>query len=376
MADTVAGDGAGRDADTARTAVHPRTRAGRPPAMVDVAVAAGVSHQTVSRVLNEHPNVSPEVRTRVLNAVERLGYRRNSAARALVTRRSGTIGVVTSGSTLFGPTRTLVAIEHAARAQGLFVSLATVGEWRKDRVRSAIDHFLDQGADGIVVIASHDEAAAAVEELEHRVPLVVVGRAGLEGHASTVAIDQVAGGAVATQHLLDLGHRDVLHLAGPAPWLDARARAVGFRETMAAAKLAPRTLWAEDWSAETGFRAANELLWRVGRRRTQMPTAIFAANDLLALGMIHALARAGVRVPDDVSVVGYDDGDGSAHFSPPLTTVAQEFDELGYRCLDLLMAAQSGGVPTVELVPPRLLVRESTAAPRSAGGPWGPAVGV
>jgi len=333
--------------------------------MIDVAVASGVSHQTVSRVLNDHPNVSPDVRARVLNAVERLGYRRNSAARALVTRRSGTIGVVTSGSTLFGPTRTLVAIEHAARAQGLFVSLATVGEWRKDRVRDALDHFLDQGADGIVVIASHDEAAAAVEELDPRVPVVVVGRSGLEGHASTVAIDQVAGGAVATQHLIDLGHRDILHLAGPAPWLDARARAVGFRETMAAVQLAPRTLWADDWSAETGFRAGNELLWRVGRRRTHLPTAVFAANDLLALGMIHAFAKAGVRVPMDVSLVGYDDGDGSAHFSPPLTTVAQEFDELGYRCLNLLLGAQSGAAPAEELVQPRLLVRESTARPRS-----------
>lgn len=365
MVDRGAGDGVERGTDTSRTVVRPRTRVGRPPAMVDVAVASGVSHQTVSRVLNEHPNVSPEVRARVLNAVERLGYRRNSAARALVTRRSGTIGVVTSGSTLFGPTRTLVAIEHAARSQGLFVSLATVGQWRKDRVRDAMDHFLDQGADGIVVIASHDEAAAAVEELEHRVPIVVVGRAGLEGHASTVSIDHVAGGAAATKHLLDLGHRDVLHLAGPAPWLDARARAVGFREAMAAAQLAPRTLWADDWSAETGFRAANELLWRVGRRRTEMPTAIFAANDLLALGMMHAFARAGVRVPMDVSMVGYDDGDGSAHYSPPLTTVAQEFDELGYRCLDLLLAVQSGGAPAAELVQPRLLVRESTGAPRS-----------
>jgi DNA-binding LacI/PurR family transcriptional regulator len=336
----------------------------RPPAITDVATAAGVSYQTVSRVINDHPNVATETRERVLDAMQRLGYRRNIAARSLKTRRSGVFGVVSSGSHLFGPTRTLLAIEQAARSKGLFVSLATVDLQHKDEVAAAIEHLLDQGVDGIVVVASHDQAAAAVLEARADVPVVVAGRVGPE-HSLAVAIDQEAGAKVATQHLLDLGHRDVLHLAGPAPWVDARARAVGFRETMAAAGLAPRTLWADDWSAEVGYLAGRELVDRVRRLRTTLPTAVFAANDLLALGMIHALADARVRVPDDVSVVGYDDGDGSAHFVPPLTTVAQELDELGYRCVELLLAARDGtATSSAVAVSPRLLVRESTAPPR------------
>lgn len=336
----------------------------RPPAITDVATAAGVSYQTVSRVLNDHPNVARETRARVLDAVQRLGYRRNIAAAALKTRRTGVLGVVATGSNLFGPTRTLVAIEQAARARGVFVSLTTVDLQSKSEVGAAIEHLLDQGVDGIVVIASHDEAATAVLESRTTVPVVVAGRPGRDG-VLAVAVDQEAGATIATRHLLGLGHRDVLHLAGPSPWVDARARAVGFRETMAAAGLAPRTLWADGWDAETGYRVGQELLSRVRRRRSVLPTAVFAANDLLALGVVHALADAGLRVPADVSVVGYDDGDGAAHFVPPLTTVAQELDELGYRCVELLLAA-SDGVPTSTSVSvsPRLLVRESTAAPR------------
>ena len=339
----------------------------RPPAITDVADVAGVSYQTVSRVINDHPNVAAETRERVLEAMQRLGYRRNVAARALKTRRTGVVGIVSSGSHLFGPTRTLVAIEQAARAEGLFVSLATVDVGDKDEVAAAIEHLLDQGVDGIVVVASHDQASAAVLEAHVQVPLVVAGRARGE-HALAVAIDQEAGAKVATRHLLELGHRDVLHLAGPAPWVDARARAVGFRETMAAAGLAPRTLWADDWSAEVGYLAGQELLARVRRRRTTLPTAVFAANDQLALGMMHALADARLRVPQDVSVVGYDDGDGSAHYVPPLTTVAQEIEELGYRCVQLLVEARDGrpASPSVA-VSPRLLVRESTARPRDPG---------
>ena len=339
----------------------------RPPAITDVATAAGVSYQTVSRVINDHPNVATETRERVLDAMQRLGYRRNIAARSLKTRRSGVFGVVSSGSHLFGPTRTLLAIEQAARSKGLFVSLATVDLQHKDEVAAAIEHLLDQGVDGIVVVASHDQAAAAVLEARADVPVVVAGRVGPE-HTLAVAIDQEAGAKVATQHLLDLGHRDVLHLAGPAPWVDARARAVGFRETMAAAGLAPRTLWADDWSAEVGYLAGQELLARVRRRRTTLPTAVLAANDQLALGMMHALADARLRVPQDVSVVGYDDGDGSAHYVPPLTTVAQEIEELGYRCVQLLVEARDGRPtsPTVS-VSPRLLVRESATRPRDPG---------
>lgn len=196
--------------------------------MSDVARVAGVSHQTVSRVLNDHPSVRDETRARVLAAIADLGYRRNTAARALVTRRTGTIGVVTSGSALFGPTSTLIAVERAAREAGLFVSMATLARWDAAGVHQVLEHFMSQGVDGVVVIAAHDHAVEAVRAFGAPVPLVMVGPRGLDHPGlQAIAVDQYAGARIATRHLLDLGHRHVLHLAGPQDWLDARSRVRG-----------------------------------------------------------------------------------------------------------------------------------------------------
>lgn len=331
----------------------------RPPSMSDVAVLAGVSHQTVSRVLNDSPNVRPETRERVLEAIARLGYRPNRAARALVTRRSGTIGVLASGSALFGPSSTLVAVEVAARDAGFFVSVATVARWEAEPVAGALDHFLDEGVDGVVVIAAHDEAVAAVRGFGGPVPVVMVGPAGLPEPLTTVSMDQRAGAALAVRHLVDLGHREVVHLAGPLDWLDARRRIEGWRDALTAAGLPAGEPVPGDWSAETGY--------RVGRRlvREGLPTAVFAANDQLALGLLHAFAEAGVRVPDDVSVAGFDDIDGAAHFFPPLTTVRQEFGALGRGCMEVLRAAMAGEEPESRLVAPTLVMRASTGPPRA-----------
>lgn len=331
---------------------------GRPPAMSDVAALAGVSHQTVSRVLNDHPSVRPETRARVLEAIARLGYRRNVAARALVTRRTGTLGVVTSGSALFGPSSTLIALEEAARDAGYFTSVATVAGWRGDGLDRALEHFLDQGVEGIAVVAAHDDAIAAVQRFAPPVPVVMVGPKDVPGLLS-VAVDQVTGARLATRHLLDLGHRDVVHLSGPTDWLDARARVRGWREELEAAGVRPPEPVAGDWSAGRGYEVGRELV------ADGLPTAVFAANDQLALGLLHAFAEAGVRVPQDVSVVGFDDVEGSAHFVPPLTTVRQEFRSLGPRCLEMLLGAIAGREVSSELVPPRLVVRASTGAPRA-----------
>lgn len=332
----------------------------RPPAMSDVAARAGVSHQTVSRVLNDHPSVRDETRRRVLEAIAELGYRRNTAARALVTRRSGIIGVVTSGSALFGPTSTLIAIENAAREAGYFVSLATVAAWEKDGLRGVLEHFLSQGADGVVVVAAHDEAVEAVRGFPSPVPVVMVGPRDLPGTGlHTVAVDQYGGARLAVRHLLELGHRDVAHLAGPQDWLDARHRVRGWEDELRAGGLEPGEALVGDWSADRGYEVGCELV-AAGR----VPTAVFAANDLLALGLLRAFAEAGVRVPDDVSVVGFDDVQGSAHFYPPLTTVRQEFGDLGRRCLGLLLELIEGGRPSVGAVEPHLVVRSSSGPPR------------
>jgi DNA-binding LacI/PurR family transcriptional regulator len=334
----------------------------RPPAMSDVAVVAGVSHQTVSRVLNDHPSVRPETRERVLAAIAELGYRRNTAARALVTRRSGTIGVVTTGLALFGPTSTFIAVERAARDSGLFVSVATVSRWEAAAIQQVLEHFMSQAVEGVVVIAAHDEAVEAVQAFDAPVPVVMVGPQNLPGgRLQSVAVDQYVGARIATRHLLDLGHAHVTHLRGPDE-IDARQRVRGWRDELEAAGVEPGEPIAGDWSAARGYEVGLRL---VG---ADLPTAVFAANDQLALGILRAFAEAGVRVPDDVSVVGFDDVDGSAHFSPPLTTVRQEFEPLGVRCVELLLAAIAGEPTEPYLVEPHLVVRESSGPPRRMAG--------
>jgi DNA-binding LacI/PurR family transcriptional regulator len=334
-------------------------RGARPPSMSDVAALAGVSHQTVSRVLNEHPSVLPATRQRVLEAIAALGYRRNLAARALVTRRTGTIGVLASGSALFGPTSTLIAIESAARDAGLFVSVATLPRWRAGEVAGVLEHFMAEGVDGLVVIAAHDEAVEAVQAFGTPVPVVMVGPVGLPAPLRSVAVDQYTGARLAVRHLLELGHRDVTHLAGPTDWFDARRRIEGWHDELTAAGIVAGEPIAGDWSADRGYAVGRELV------AAGPPTAVFAANDLLALGLLRAFAEAGLRVPGDVSVVGFDDVDGSAQFYPPLTTVRQEFAALGERCLDVLLAAIAGGVSEpAGLIAASIVVRASSGPPR------------
>ncbi|WP_350227660.1 LacI family DNA-binding transcriptional regulator [Paraoerskovia sediminicola] len=219
-----------------------------------------MSHQTVSRVLNDHPSVRPETRDRVLVAIERLGYRRNSAARALVTRRSATIGVVTTGSALYGPTSTLVAIERAARDAGYFVGVATLTSLDAASVHTALEHFLDQAVEGVVVIAPQDDVAQAVERFSADVPLVLVAAREPDParKAHEIAVDQRAGARAATAHLAGLGHREVLHLAGPQDWFDARERVAGWREALAAAGT-EGTLRQGDWTSARGYRVGGEL---------------------------------------------------------------------------------------------------------------------
>lgn len=331
----------------------------RPPAMSDVAQAAGVSHQTVSRVLNGHPSVRPETRERVQDAIARLGYRRNSAARALVTRRSDTLGVVTPASALYGPTSTLVAFEEAAREAGWYVSVATMRRFTADSMRASVEHFLDQGVDALVVIAPTREVAQAVSGLDVPVPVVMISSA-LELRESagvlSVGVDQRLGARLATRHLLARGHETVLHVAGPQDWFDAQDRLAGWREECEAAGLAVPAPIVAGWSADAGYQVGRELA------ESGLPPAIFAANDQLALGLEHAMWDAGVRVGVDVAIVGFDDEAGSAHYLPPLTTVRQDFGRLGALAIDVVRQALAGetGQEAPRLVPPEIVVRRSS----------------
>ncbi|MBD8079455.1 LacI family DNA-binding transcriptional regulator [Cellulosimicrobium arenosum] len=342
--------------------------------MADVARLAGVSHQTVSRVLNEHPSVRDETRARVLDAIATLGYRRNSAARALVTMRSGTIGVVTTGSALYGPTSTLIAVEEAAREQGYFVSVATIRRYDGDTMHRVLEHFMDQGVEGIVVIAPHSDVAAAVDSFRAPVPVILIAARDHPGEGSEqpqvpgagrvlpVAVDQRLGARLATEHLLGLGHATVEHLCGPIDWFDARERETGWRGALEQRGARVPDPIRGDWSSDRGYAVGLDLATAV--RSGAGPTAIFAGNDQLALGLLRAFWESGVRVPDDVSVVGFDDVAGSGHFIPPLTTVRQPFGTLGRRCMAMMVDAFQGHAVRPVSIAPELVVRESTTSPR------------
>jgi DNA-binding LacI/PurR family transcriptional regulator len=325
--------------------------------MEDVARVAGVSHQTVSRVLNNHPNVSAKTKERVEQAITELGYRRNTAARSLVTRRSQTIGVLGSELAQYGPSHTLLGLQQAARDAGYFVSVAGLRDVTPESIKDAVAHFMDQGVDGIVVTVPHPGTFDVLKDITTQVPLVAVGAAGDE-QLTGAAVDQQEGARLVVEHLVNLGHRKIGHLSGPAGWIDAAARIEGWRDALAAAGLDPAPLIEGDWTAECGYRQGLAIA------AERSITALFVANDQMALGVLRAFHEAGVRVPEDISVVGFDDQPEAAYFIPPLTTVAQDFEELGQRCISLLLDRLETGQPGAPVtVRPRLVVRNTTSAP-------------
>ncbi|MBA3528464.1 MAG: LacI family DNA-binding transcriptional regulator [Propionibacteriaceae bacterium] len=328
--------------------------------MQDVARAAGVSHQTVSRVLNGHPRVRPETRDRVLAAVADLGYRRNLAARALVTSRSGTIGLLSPRSTLHGPVSTLISIEEAVRTAGMFVSVASLRDYDVSSVAAALDHFLDQGVEGIIVIAPVPAAVRAASALASQVPMIVIASDTAAGPGyQTISVDQEMGARLATRHLVELGHTHIAHISGPADWLDASARRRGWHRELSDSGLVAGRSLVGDWTAESGLAVGRQLL------AEGLPSAVFAANDLMALGLVRALTEAGRHVPAEVSVVGFDDIEGASCYLPPLTTVRQDFTVLGERSCELLLAQLSNEeTASAAIMAPELIVRSSTCPPR------------
>ena len=328
--------------------------------MADVARLAGVSHQTVSRVINGQNNLRPATRERVEQAIRQLGYRPNSAARALVTRRSATIGVIGSKSGYWGPSTVHRTIQAAGREAGYFVSSVNLQSLTREELVDAINHLRDQSVEGIVLISATDDALDVARAQEHLgVPVVVV-----EGDAAkarwTVGVDQVAGAELGTRHLIDLGHTDIMHLAGPPSWTEGRARLLGWQNAMYAAGLRPSQHVTGDWSAASGYDAGREIADR------DDVTAVFCANDQMALGLMRALFEADRTVPSGprgVSVVGFDDIPEAPYLIPPLTTVRQDFQGLGHRAIEILRAAIGSGPIPEGLISPELVVRASSAAP-------------
>lgn len=329
----------------------------RNPRMVDVARLAGVSHQTVSRVLNGNPNVRAEVRERVQHAIRQLGYRRNTAARALSTGRSMNLGVVSFDIWQYGPTHVLFGIADGARQVGYATSLVSLGDTDPGSARAAIDHLIGDSVDGIIVIAPVEGARAAVQAAPAHVPLVMF-EPGIDNGTTRVAIDEVLGARLATRHLLELGHESVWQVSGPDGWLGTEARIRGWRAELTAARRVAHEVIAGDWSSASGYRAGQQIA------RNREITAVFAANDQMALGVLQALQQNGLAVPGDVSVVGFDDVPEAAFFQPALTTIRLDFPEIGRRCVERLLKMIQG-MPLHPAPPldPRLIVRSSAGPP-------------
>jgi DNA-binding LacI/PurR family transcriptional regulator len=337
-----------------------RTNRRRSAVMSDVAALAGVSHQTVSRVLNDSPQVRAETRERVLAAMRKLDYRPNLTARTLVTGRSRTLGVLAFATTLYGPASTLVGVERAAHASGYFVTVVSLESFERTAVADAIDRLRAMAVEGILVVAPQVATTSAVWALPEDMPVVAVG-AGPEDGVPVAAVDQYQGAQLATQHLIELGHRTVAHIGGPQSWIESQQRIDGWRDAIDAAGLRAAPVPRGDWSARSGY--------DLGRRMFEEhdPTAVFVANDQMALGVLRALRELGRDVPGDVSVVGFDDIPEAGFYSPPLTTVRHDVNGIGRLAVKLLLAeiGPDAHPSARHTIATELVVRASTRPPRA-----------
>lgn len=316
-----------------------------------------MSYQTVSRVINEGPRVAPSTRDRVLQVIAELGYRRNDAARALVTSRSRIIGVVADASQRFGPVSTLTAVESAARQAGYTALVVTMSNPSRDLVAKTFGDFTERGVEGVVVIAPRVSMAHVAQETRADIPVVVLAPGQVSQPGVTVFYeDQELGARLAVRHLVQLGHHDVAHVAGNQEWLDGQVRRRGWQAELEAHRLPVGRLWFGDWSGQSGYEIGRQML------AEGLPEAVFVASDLMALGLLRALHEAGATVPGDISVVGFDDNEFAPQVHPPLTTVRQSFTTVGARCMEILFGLIEGLPVDTTPATPQLVVRRSAAS--------------
>jgi len=329
----------------------------REPSMEDVAREAGVSGQTVSRVVNARGYVGAATRERVEAAMQRLGYRPNSAARALRSGRFRTLGVVMFSFSSYGNQRTLDAIAVRAAQLGYALTLIPVKASAKETVAGAFRRLEEHAVDGIIIVIEAHQLDEADVEIPAGLPVVFVDSNRAAEHPF-VDTDQAQGARLATEHLLDLGHETVWHVTGPATSYSAERRRDAWRQTLEAhGRAVPEPLQG-DWTAESGYRVGMLL------RDSDEVTAVFAANDQMAIGVLRAFREGGRDVPGDVSLVGFDGLPDAAQLWPPLTTVQQHPERVGALAVDALLAEIDGDRLETPLVGTELVVRSSTAPPR------------
>lgn len=323
----------------------------------DVARLAGVSHQTVSRVINDLPNVRAATRERVQQAIAQLNYSPSPAARALVTRRTRTIGLIVPGNADYGPASIMMHFNLAARAARYSVETVALLDPDPPGVRSVVEALLRQRVDVIVLIVDDVAVLEVVRGLELGIPFVAVAASARRSPA-IVSIDQYRGARSAVRHLAELGHRRILHVAGPPSATDAIERVRGWRDELGARRLEIVEPVHGDWTAQSGYDIGRSLA-------LDGATAIFVANDHMAIGVLSALRERGLEIPTDVSVVGFDDLPESTYLYPPLTTVRQDFAALGGLMMQKVLLAVEEPDTSVETapIPTTLMVRGSTSEP-------------
>lgn len=329
------------------------------PTLRDVAKHAGVSHQTVSRVINGHERVSPETRARVTDAIAKLGFSPNAIARSMAQGRAQTLACLSPNLTDYTFASIIEGAEAEARQLGYFLLSSSVKDGRQFQA-IAEELVSSRRVDGILVINPFADDRHLY--LPKNFPLTFVGTHVRAEKISSVGLDDESAAHAATQYLLDCGHRQIALVSGPQVEDCVQDRQAGYDAALRAAGLEPNPAWVYegDWSASSGYQALTQLLRSNGR-----PTAVFAQNDRMAIGLLRAARDAGLNVPEQLAVIGFDDMPLSAYFDPPLTTMRQDMEAIGRQAVRLLVhAVQEPDAPPQHLrFSSQLVVRQSTRLP-------------
>lgn len=329
----------------------------------DVAQACNVSTQTVSRVINKRPDVAPETRALVERTIAELGYRPSALARSLVRQRSYTLGVIIAGLKYVGVSQTLNGIAEEAEQSGYGVFLKELPRFDTPNILPVIEALTAHHVEGIIFAGPewNENVKVAQSQLPASCPPIVFLKCQPNPNYTTISIDNYGGARMAVEHLLSTGRRHIGLIAGPLEWLEARQRKQGWEEALrnAGIALAPYKWTQGNWNSASGEAAFAELMEKYPRM-----DAVFASNDQMALGVLHYAHARGIRIPDDLAVVGFDNLAESAYFTPSLTTIEQPLRELGQTAVRTLLeqVSTSGQPPAPRniVLPTRLVVRQTT----------------
>lgn len=321
----------------------------------DVAKACGVSSQTVSRALNDSPLVRPETRAKVMAAVETVGYEPNLAARALAAGGSRAVGILLTTRLTHGMSTTFTALVGTLREHSRPFVLDTAIENDEESLRAALARLRGYSVQATILLAQRAKSVAIASQQRHGDKLVSV----IAGHPDSpespiVTIDQALGARLATKHLIEQGYRNLLHVPGDLEWQDASERLSSYIAVCKEVGIDPAWMPANSWGAEAGAAVAEELI------AGHLPDAVLAGNDDIAIGMCHTFLTHGVRIPDDIGIVGFDDIPQARWMTPSLTTVVQDFEALGRQAVEAAEALIAGEAPESCQLSPTLAVRHSS----------------